>query len=65
MIHAGPREVLTIWEDRGGLMLRRDQSQPEQLAAIGRSAAIATMPDSAAVIAWETPEGAIILDTIR
>jgi len=62
---AGSRGVVTVWEERGGLMLKRGEAAPAQLSASGRAAALAAMPDGGAVTAWETPDGAIKVDFIR
>jgi hypothetical protein len=65
VIQATSRGVLIVWEERGGLMLQRDQAAPTQLAANGRAAAMTAMPDGGAVVAWETPAGAIIAEIVR
>jgi len=65
VIQAGMRGTVTVWEERGGLMLKRDQTAPTQLAANGRAAAMAATPDGGAVIAWEGPDGAIMADVIQ
>jgi len=33
-----------VWEERGGLMLKRDEAAPTQLSANGRAATMAAMP---------------------
>jgi hypothetical protein len=65
VVQAGPQGVVTVWEGRGGLMLKRDQREPTQLSPNGRAPAAAMMPDGDAIIAWETPEGAILAEIIR
>ena len=65
VIQAGSRGVVTVWEERGGLMLKRDQAAPTQLSANGRAAAMATTPDGSTVVAWETSDGAIMADVVR
>lgn len=65
VIQAGSRGVVTVWEERGGLMFKRGEAAPTQFSANGRAAAVAAMPDGGAAIAWETPDGAIMADFIR
>jgi hypothetical protein len=65
VIQTSGQGILTVWEERGGLMLKRDHAAPTQLAANGRAAAMAVMPDGGVVIAWETPDGSIRADFVR
>ena len=65
VIQTSGQGILTVWEERSGLMLKRDQAAPTQLATNGRAAAMAAMPDGSVVVAWETGDGSIMTDIVQ
>jgi hypothetical protein len=63
VVNAGVRGIVTVWEERGGLMIQRGVASPARLTESGRAAALAGLPNGATAIVWETDE--TILADIR